>query len=146
MNNIGRLLILAVFSLLARSPLCAQQSAPPCSEMKYEHHNMIDYGPLRVSVIRGSVMDFQGVAVPNACVGIFSDTDQKLIATGKVDSEGLFEIPSIPSGKYRLIVAYDGFCAANVSIVLKNRLCGKKKLLAIMKPGEVDVCSYVEWK
>ena len=146
MNNIGRLFILAVFSLFARSPRCAQQSAPLCSEMRCERHNMIDYGPLRVSVIRGSAMDFQGVAVPNACVGIFSDTDQKLIATGKVDSEGLFEIPSIPSGKYRLIVAYDGFCAANVSIVLKNRLCGKKKLLAIMKPGEVDVCSYVEWK
>ena len=90
-------------------------------------------------------MDFQGVAVPNARVGIFSDTDQKLIATGKVDSEGLFEIPSIPNGEYRLIVAYDGFCATNVSIVSKNRPRGKKKLLAIMKPGAVDVCSYVEW-
>jgi len=45
--------------------------------MKYEHHNMIEYGLLRVAVIRGSVKDFQGAVIPGACVGIFSETDQK---------------------------------------------------------------------
>jgi hypothetical protein len=97
-------------------------------------------------VIRWSAKDFQGFVVPNACVGVFSETDHKLVATGEAGSDGVFEIQNVPNGKYRLIVACEGFCAANVSIILKSRSHVRKRLVATMKPSAVDVCSYVEWK
>ena len=146
MNNYLRLFIFAFLALLMQPPLWAQQNPPPCSEMKYEHRNMIDYGPLRISVIRGSANDIQGFVVPNACVGVFSEMDHKLIATGEAGSDGVFEIRNVPNGRYRLIVACDSFCAANVSIILRNRSRGKKRLVAMMKPRGIDVCSFVEWK
>jgi hypothetical protein len=71
MNNFVGLSVLAIFSLLACSPLGAQQNPPPCGEMKYEDRNMIDYGPLRVSAVRGDAKDFQGLATHNARVGVF---------------------------------------------------------------------------
>src|SRR6267143_3809167 len=102
MNNFVGLSVLAIFPLLACPPISAQQNSPPCGEMKYEDRNMIDYGPLRISAVRGSAKDFQGFATRNACVGVFSEADHKLVATTKATSEGLFEIPNIPNGHYRL--------------------------------------------
>lgn len=146
MNNTLRFSVLAIFSSFASSPLSAQQKSPLCGELQYENHNMIDYGPLRISAVRGIVKDPLGIVIPHACVGVFSESNHKLVAAERVDSEGLFEIPSIPDGKYRLIVAYDSFCAANVSIILRNRAHGKKRLVATMRPSGIDVCSHVEWR
>ena len=146
MNNTLRFLAFAILSSIASSALSAQQKPPPCGELKYENHNMVDYGPLRISAVRGIVKDPLGVVIPDGCVGVFSESDHKLITAGGVDSEGLFEIPSIPEGKYRLIVACNSFCAANVSIILRNQAHGKKRLVAIMRPGGIDDCSYVEWR
>jgi len=146
MKNTSRLLSYAIFCLLAQSVLCAQQNPSHCNEMQYEHHNMVDYGPLRISIARGVTKDFQGFVVPHACVGIFSETNQAVIATAQADTGGQFEIRNIPDGKYRLVVASEGLCTANVLVILKNQARGKKRLVVTMKPSSVDVCSYVEWK
>ena len=146
MSNIVRLSLLLFFSTPASHPLWAQQSSSRCGDMKYKHHNMVDYSPLRISAIRGTAKDVEGFAVWNACIGICSESDLKTVATGEADSDGRFEIRNIPNGKYILVVSREGFCAANVPITLKNRSRGKKKLVAIMKPSAVDTCSFVEWK
>jgi hypothetical protein len=146
MTSMVRLFVLAILCLFMWCPLWAQQKTPPCPQMEYEHHNMIDYGPPRVSAVRGSAKDFQGFVVSHVCVGVFSKGDHKLVAAAQADSEDLFEIRNIPNGKYLLIVASEGFCAANVPIILRHHSHGRKKLVATMKPSEVDVCSYVEWK
>ncbi len=140
-------IIFLSFLFLATTPsLWALQNGLPCGDMKYERHNMVDYGPLRISIIQGIANDVQGCAIPHACVGVFSEADFKLVASGQTDSEGHFKIQDVPDGKYRLVVTSEGFCAANAPIILRRRPHAKEKLVAIMKPRGIDVCSYIEWK
>ncbi len=146
MKCFTQLFVLALLSPFVLPSLRAQRSPSPCKEMKYEHHNMIDYGPLRISAVRGIAKDFQGFAASDACVGIFSETDHMLVATAQTDSKGLFEIRGVPDGRYVLIVASEFYCAANVSVILRGRSHVKKRLLATIKLSAFDVCSYVEWK
>src|SRR5260370_33690106 len=138
MNNYLPPFIFGFPALLMEPPLWAQKNPPPGREIKYEHRNMIDYGPLRISGIRGFAKDIQGFVVPNACVGVFSEMDHKLIATGEAGYDGVFEIRNVPNAKDRLIVACESFCAANVSIILRNRSRGGKRLVTMLTPRSID--------
>lgn len=146
MKSLVRLAFLTCLFLTPPASLRAQQSGSPCEDMKYEHHNMVDYGPLRISNLWGTTKDADGFTVPNACIGVFNESDHRTVATGQADSEGHFEIRNVPNGKYRLVVASDGFCAANAPVILRKRSRGKKKLVVTLKPSAVDVCSFMEWK
>ena len=51
--------------------------------VEYENHNQIDYGPLIVQEVKGTIIDPQQVAVPKVCVGIFTEKEHKLVALRK---------------------------------------------------------------
>jgi hypothetical protein len=144
MLSLARFSMLMSLAVFGCSSIRAQQRRPDCASMPYEDHNQIDYGPLRVTSVRGTVKAVDNYPVFQACVGIFTEHGEKLLATGAANEAGDFVIPSLPNGTYRLVLTSKGFCSANVVVVLKNKPHGKKKLIAVVKPSAVDACSYIE--
>jgi hypothetical protein len=137
--------LIATIGFLCSAPLHGQ-TALHCGDMQYAHHNPIDYSPLHVRKIRGIVKDIQGFEMPGACVGIFAESSEKLLAFQQTSAGGQFEIDTdLPNGRYRLVVSAPGFCAANVKIVLKKK-SRPKQLGAKMRPRGIDVCSSIELK
>ena len=117
-----------------------------CRDLTYESRNQTDYGPLLVASIRGTAQDAQGGPIPKTCVGVFTETDHRLIAVTRTDAGGRFELKGIPDGDYRLVAKYEGFCPANAKLHVER---GKKikTLLAVqMRFAGLDTCSYVELK
>jgi len=136
----------AVFCCLAFAfGALGQESATVCMDLSYQNRNQTDYGPLRVAALRGSATDSQGVAIPKTCVGVFTETDHKLIAATETDDNGRFELKGIPDGDYRLVAKYDGFSPANAKLRVEHSR--SKKLLAVqMRPAGLDTTSFVELK
>jgi hypothetical protein len=57
-----------------------------------------------IGVIEGLIEDTNRGKLPNAVIKAFnSDTAQSLLATS--DSEGVFRLPNLPFGKYRVVVS-----------------------------------------
>jgi hypothetical protein len=112
--------------------------------MPYENHNQIDYGPLRIGSLEGTVKDIQGVEIRGACIGVFTETDRRLLVTTQSDDTGHFNIAGLPNGDYRLVISADGLCAANVRIVFKNGSRRKQRLVTKMRPTGIDACSWIE--
>ena len=56
-----------------------QKTDAVCKDLAYENRNQTDYGP-RGTAIRGTAKDSQGVAIPKVCVGVFTETEHKLVA------------------------------------------------------------------
>ncbi len=131
--------------VLVSSPLYGQQPPSTCQNMPYEHHNQVDY-TLRVSSVVGVAKDVQGFEVKGACVGIFTENGQKLLAAKETSVDGRFEIEGLPNGRYRLVVTTRVLCAANAAIILKNKSRRGKSLVAVMKPSGIDACSWIELK
>jgi len=67
---------------------------------------MINYGPLKLATLRGTVADPQQVLIPQVCAGVFTEKDYKLVAFAESDEEGRFTLPQIASGDYRLVAAF----------------------------------------
>lgn len=136
----------AVFCCLAFAfGAAGQEGTTVCKDLSYQNRNQIDYGPLRVAALRGSARDSQGVAIPKACVGVFTGTGHKLIAATETDDNGRFELKGIPDGDYRLVAKYDGFSPANAKLRVKHSR--SKKVLAVqMRPVGLDTTSFVELK
>jgi len=78
------LLPLIVLPLTSSNPPVAQT----CAEIAYENRNQVDYGPLQLGGVRGIVHDFQGVDIPKACVGIFTDVGHNLVEMSETDDRG----------------------------------------------------------
>src|SRR5437763_7184819 len=135
-------LLIAAGALLA-APSFAQQKgdSSPCMA-GYENHNQVDYGPLVVQNVKGTITDAQHVAVPKLCVGIFTENEHKLVATAESDADGKFSLQSLPLGRYRLVVKADPLCAANVPLQVVKRQKKKQVLHVHMKPRGLDSCSY----
>jgi hypothetical protein len=144
MFNLFRFSIVLSLAHFGCYSIRAQQAHSDCGTMEYEHRNQSDYGPLRVTSVRGTVKVLDGLPAYRACVGVFTESNQKLLTATKADDEGGFQITGLPNGTYRLVVTAEGLCAANVVIVLKNKPRRKKKLAVVMKPSDIDVCSYIE--
>jgi hypothetical protein len=136
-------LLILVFSGSAAS-LVGQETNPVCKNMTYENRNQIDYGPLRVGVIKGIAVDSQRVTIPKICVGVFTEAEHKLVATIETNGNGEFELKSLPNGDYRLVAKYPGFCPANARLRVQMRSHSKRKLTVHMKPAGIDICSYVD--
>ena len=115
-----------------------------CKNLTYESRNQTDYGPLPVAAIRGTAKDAQGIGVPKVCIGIFTETDHKLIAATETDDSGHFELKSVPGGDYRLVAKYEGFCPANAKVRIERRSRSNKLLTVEMRPAGLDTCSFVE--
>ena len=126
-------------------PLAAQeQGRSSACTVHYENHNQIDYGPLVVQDVKGTITDPQQVAVPKVCAGIFTEKDHRLIATTESDADGRFSLQSVPPGRYRLVVKADPLCAANVPLQVVKSQKKKQVLRVHMKPRGLDSCSYAD--
>jgi hypothetical protein len=140
-----KLTLLIVTGALLAAPSFAQHKgdSSPCMA-EYENHNQIDYGPLIVNEVKGTITDPQQVAVPKVCVGIFTENEHKLVATTESDPDGKFSLQSLPPGRYRLVVKADPLCAANVPLQVVRHQKKKQVLHVYMKPRGLDTCSYGE--
>jgi carboxypeptidase family protein len=123
----------------------SQENTPACKDLTYASRNQTDYGPLRVAAVRGTAKDAQGVAIPKACIGVFTATDHKLVASTQTDDSGNFELKDIPAGDYRLVAKYEGFSPANAKLRVE-RSRGKRTLAVQMRPAGLDTSSFVEVK
>jgi hypothetical protein len=135
--------IIACWAALVPAAL-AQDSI--CKDLTYEHRNQVDSRPLRISGVRGIVQDPRNVEIPQACVGIFTESDHKLVLSTCADSKGHFELKGVTAGAYRLVVKVEGFCPANARITLGRGAHLKNSLVAQMRPAGIDTCSWIELK
>lgn len=69
--------------------------------------------------ITGQVLDSTGAVVPGAVVRLINSAtnDQRTITT---NSEGLYSLPSLPPGLYKVVVEKDGFSKAEVNAITVN--------------------------
>ena len=137
-------ILAATCALVFGVALFAQASDEQCDRLSYEDHNQIGYGALHANHVSGIVQDASGVAIPMACVGIFTESDHKLVAAARTNDNGLFELDNVRRGNYRLVVKYDGLCAANARLRIVRRWRDSRHLVVVMRPGGIDTCSYVE--
>jgi hypothetical protein len=124
----------------------ADETGSACKNLSYENRNQTDYGPLHVAAVRGVAKDTQGVVIPKACVGVFTEASHKLVATTQTDNDGRFELNGIPDGAYRLIAKYEGFSTANAKLRIELRSQSKKSLTVQMRPSGLDTHSFIELK
>lgn len=144
MSTRNLILMIFVTALLASPSFARQKGASSPCRVDYENHNQIDYGPLIVQQVKGTITDPQQGAIPKACVGIFTESDHKLVATTESLADGTFFLRSIPPGRYRLVVKADPLCAANVPLQVVKHQRKTKVLRVHMKPRGLDSCSYGE--
>jgi hypothetical protein len=121
-----------------------EETGAACKNLSYENRNQTDYGPLHVAAVRGFAKDAQGVVIPKACVGVFTEVGHKLVATTRTDDDGRFRLNDIPDGDYRLIAKYEGFSPANAKLRIEQRLQSKKSLTVQMRPTGLDTQSFIE--
>jgi hypothetical protein len=119
-----------------------QSSTEKCSPV-YQNHNMVDYGPLVLRKLSGYDIDPYSVRMAGGCIALFTEEDHRLIATTRADQDGNFVFAKVASGRYRLIVDFDGFCIANVPLRIVRWPRGvRRKLVLHMMLRAIDVCSY----
>ena len=144
MSNSLRISMLLGLSLIICHRTRAHDSQPDFRSMTYEHQNQID-NVLHVRSLIGIAKGSDGFPVSSGCLGVFTESGDKLLASTSTDRDGNFRLDGLANGRYRLVIISLGFCPANATIVLKNRH-GRKHLAVTMKPSAVDVCSFIEWK
>jgi len=143
-NALPKLLCLAALPLGAANLVCQERNSAGTSPFVYEHHNQIDNRPFKLKTVAGMVHDEQGVAIPNTRLGIFTDGDHQLLATTATAEDGTFRFARIPPGLYRLVAKVDGFCAANVRLLIVSQAFSNRILELHMKVAEIDTCSFGE--
>lgn len=134
--------LLTIFLCCFAGPAYGQS----CEQMVYSNQNQIDYGPIEIQRVRGIGVDSAGVTVPHFCVGIFSIREHKLLRHTASDGNGVFamEMNDLPDGEYRLVVDAVAFCPANARIRIRSSSHRKKSLVAHMRVGGIDTCSFID--
>ena len=111
--------------------------------MTYESRNQVDPKPLKLAAINGLAIDEGGSSIHKACIGLFSETEHRLIASAETSEDGKFLFDKIPHGRYRLVAKHPLLCTANVPLVIGSRpFRSKKQLVLHMKVSGIDTCSY----
>jgi hypothetical protein len=135
-------LTLAMFSVLASGQ---KDQRANCS-LAYENHNQVDYGPIGLRHVQGVVLDSSSVPIPQACLGLFTESDHNLILSTKSDEDGQFTLAIVPAGAYRLVARYDGFGVANIRLKIGGWPSGGffkvAPLYIHMRPSGIDTTSY----
>jgi hypothetical protein len=135
-------LFAAICTLLLMGGISRAQQASCNEQATYEHHNMVDYGPLKLSSnIHGSAIDPSAVAVSGACVFVFTEKEHQLVSTMQADADGKFTLV-LKNGRYRIVVKASPLCAANIPVRILQG--GNKNLVAHMKRAGMDSRSYGE--
>lgn len=124
----------------------AQQEKITClHEIKYENLNQVNPDALTVRDLKGQVTDTDGATIPQACLGIFTETERKLIASTTSDEDGNYKFDKIRPGQYRLVVFYKPLCTANAKIVIAATVLNSirnRPVYIHMRAAGVDSCSY----
>ena len=131
-------LLLAVGSLHSQD----KSSSGSPAEMTYENHNQVDPNPLSVRSLAGTVQDEHGGTIPDGTLALFTEKEHKLVRSVQTSRAGFFKFSDVPSGKYRLVVKYDGFCAANIPVAIGRHGSGNQPIYVYMKVAGIDSCSY----
>ena len=136
-----------VFLALTASACRAQEPAGKCSPA-YQNSNNIDYGPLVFRNLSGYDIDPASVRMAGGCIGLFTEEDHRLVAATAADQDGHFSFAAVVPGRYRLVVDFRGYCAANVPlrIVRWPRGGWHRKLVVHMSVGHIDACSVGDYK
>jgi hypothetical protein len=66
------------------------------------------YSQLLLGTISGTVTDSQGAVVPSATVEV-QNLDTNLKVSAQSQSNGLYQVPNLPIGNYRVSVRHEGF-------------------------------------
>ena len=145
MSNQKTTLLLLSVALLVMPSFAAQQKGDSsrCTA-EYENHNQVDYGPLIVQKVTGTITDPQQIAMAKVCVAIFTEKQHRLLATTESDEEGKFSLKSVPPGQYRLVAKADPLCGASVPLRVVKHQNKRRALHLHMKPRGLDACSYGE--
>ena len=82
-----------------------------CKDKVYGHENQIDPNPIELQRVAGKALLPNGTVAPRICVGIFTESEHKLLRYGETDESGQFviETTGLPDGDYRLVGLVPGF-------------------------------------
>jgi hypothetical protein len=118
MRRDQKLILVLLFGAPLVVPSVAAQMTEASSTCKaeYQDRNQIDQGPLIVQEITRTVADSSHVAVPKACVALFTENDHKLLASVWSGDDGGFSLQSAPPGRYRVVVKRDALSPTNVRV------------------------------
>jgi hypothetical protein len=155
----ARILKLLVMTALIGSNAFAQQGLPRCARIEYGNRNQVDPEPLSIRILSGKVFDQIGedpvqvhAPIPGACLGLFTETDHRLIASAPADDRGNFRFARVSPGQYRLVARdpQNVFCLANARVRIVDWPGGgalkRKHLVVHLRPAGIDSCSYADYK
>src|SRR6185369_9547339 len=83
----GTILLLCTVVLFARCSFAERTGDSAQCRMEYENHNSVDYGPLVVQEVKGTIVDPQQGPVPRVCVGLFTEKEHRVLATVQSDTK-----------------------------------------------------------
>src|SRR5687767_16034613 len=96
-RNVSTFLVL----LITRQGLSvAQQEKTTClNEVGYENHNFLELGALTVGDLKGQVTNEKSAPIPQSCLGVYTETEHKLIASTTSDENGNYKFDKIRPGR-----------------------------------------------
>ncbi len=134
-------------------PVPVAEDRPVTTVLKYENHNQVDYGPLRVRRVAGRVVDaHNGAGIEGASIGLFTENGHRLISLFTSDRDGRYNCGALPRGRYRLVVkdSQRVLCVANVPVKVVGwpgfRIFGTRRIVVHLRGGGYDQCSYADFK
>ena len=77
------------------------------------------YGQKTTGQISGTITDPNGAALPDAAITI-TEVGTGAQRTARTNADGNYTFADLPIGPYKLVVAHDGFKAANVANLVVN--------------------------
>jgi hypothetical protein len=151
-----RILGLMFIAALIGSDVVAQQGVSGCTTVEYGNRNQVDPKPLSIRTLSGKVSGVPGKLdlgpIPGACLGLFTETDHRLIASVAADDSGRFRFARISPGQYRLVARdpQNVLCLANVRVRIVDWPRGgtlrAKHIIVHLRPAGIDRCSYADYK
>jgi hypothetical protein len=148
-----RCLLTIIFVLVPGLLVSAQ--TPKCkSPIEYGNRNQVNPTRSTVRGLSGRVISEVGdpareIGPVPACLGLFTETDHRLVASAVANQEGRFRFGVVRSGRFRLVVRdpLNSFCLANMPLhVVKWPRRKTKPLVIHMRPAGIDDCSYGDFK
>ena len=95
---IKRQLVILFVGLLTWQAAYAQSPAGCKTGLVYENRNPTDPDPIELIDVKGVAKDKGGAAMPDVCVGLFTEAEHKLMAQIATDEKGHFNFRSIAPG------------------------------------------------
>lgn len=135
----------SVLCILFGAELLNAQDRFDCDKVGFDSKSMVVEEPLVVRSIDGIVVTEDGFdLLPEICVAIFREDDQVRVGSFKLGKSQRFDFKELQDGRYRLVVKqrYNLYCLASIPVFVSRREKKEKSIEVIMKPREIDVCSY----